>query len=196
MGEPIILDWMGNEVEREAATKFVTNALRKWYQCDPTLLPDDVIVARVGNEIVGTLAVFFRKGEESLSLENIWQFDYGQFNLNKENAMQFGRLIATVDGVSRPLLYASAMSGINRGFTHGIAEVKPRVAEVLSEIGVIMYYPATVLHSENIPEPIRPYYETPPMPNLCIVNLAQKAELLKGDILKAISAGKLVLNLF
>jgi hypothetical protein len=185
------------EEERSLAALFIEKALRRWYQCLPTALPQTVIVAKRQGKIVGTITSQFGETDEPFSLETIYKFSHTDtpFPFERKHIVQFGRWIATVDGVARFLLYASAVHALRRGCFYGLGETKPKVTGIFSAIGIALHqFPATIC-LENVPAKIRPYYQIPPQPKLCMVSLAQKHQALESEATEAIGCGRLVLDL-
>lgn len=167
--------------ERGRAARFIAESIEKWYQCSPMPLPAIVIIAEQRGAIVGTVSLCFGNDDVPFPLENIYSFDYGMihFPFRRIEIVQCSRWIATVPEVAPCLLYASALAGLRAGCLYGLAEVKPKIAERLKEIGVELYpVPATVDH-KSIPLAIRSYYEIPPPPFPIMVRLAQKRDLLR-----------------
>jgi len=179
------------------AEVFISNALRQWYQCRSISLSPTMIIARINGAIVGTVALYLSVHDSLFPMEDIYDFDYQNMPLpfNRDRIVQFGRWIASAEGVSRALLYASAIAGIAKGCQYGLAEVKPKIAEVLSGIGVKLYFPSYRLRLDKIPEAIRPYYDLPPAPMPCMVDLEQKKGLLEGYISEKISEGQIIMDI-
>lgn len=196
--QELIVSTAKTPYEWEQARSYIAEGVWKWYRCLPTPLPRIVIIAKQKDTIFGTLALYFSKGDEPFPLEEIYKFDDKKmpYPFRRSEVVQYGRWIATAPGVSRYLLYASAVIGLRAGCIYGLAEVKPKIALRLREIGIAVHDVPAEVNQKNIPQAIRPYYELTPSPFPCMVNLQQKRELLEPFVLKAVRENAVVVDEF
>src|SRR5579872_6308699 len=138
-----------NEEDYRNAVRLIESVIRRWYGCLPPEPPKTIVVAKHGSEVIGTSALEFSNGEEPLSIESIYEFDRARtpWPFDRPRIVQFGRWAATMKDISGVLIYASTVFALNHGKIWGVSEVKDRIAERFSELGVELRFitPAKLL---------------------------------------------------
>lgn len=182
--------------ERERVLLFLKPIIGERYHCAPLPLPDIILVASRGSEIVGTVAVEFSGGDELFSLEEVYEFDRKKTPLSfeRDRMAQFGRWAASVPGISGALLYASAACALGQGKSYGLGEAKERILERFREFGLLIYFVDAELVPQKAPEASRNYYTIPPQPRLFMVDLKQKEEALRKRTLEEVERGKIIID--
>lgn len=191
--DSVVLSIAHTDKQRKLAAEFIARELKRWYQCLPTPLPETVIIAESGCEIVGSIISYFSEDDAPLPLEAIYEFDYHKlpFPFDRKHVVQFSRWITIAEGVSRFLLHAAIKHALSRGRSYGMGETKPRIADIFASMGITLHHFPAIIRTQNIPEEIRPYYEIPPKPTPCMLSLDGSRDVLEPEVLQAVAHSKL-----
>lgn len=178
--------------EREEADAFIRDYALSRYGYLPPPLPATIFLARDGPLIVGTLGVETRADEEGFPLENI-HFVRGPmpFPFIRSRFIELGRWTAVQPEVSGCLMYAAVITAIGGAKSHGLCELKPRVAALLRRnFGVLTRRVEADLHPENVAPEQRGYYLEVPPPSLYMLDLFQMQSVLEGPVTTMRERGK------
>jgi len=172
--------------ERAAVAEFIEEQYMRRMHVIPTI-PETLFAAFLGKAIIGTVAVEFCKNEKTpLPFESIFAFDHSHLALptSRMRSLQFSRWTtsahAPVTEMSKKItLFATIYAIELHNKKCGWCELKKHTARLLRSFGIKLYkVPNATIRSENVPESVRSFYTTEPLPELYQLDLNQMVEAL------------------
>lgn len=148
-------------------------------------------------EVVGTLAVDLGTADCPLPFEDMYSYDPARlpFACLRQATVQFGCWGATNPIASPALIFAAVDYALQKGKRYGWCILKPYACLRLREIGVKLYDVVSALIPANVKQEYTPYFLTPPVPEIYMVELPQVYHIASLLVSEHISNGTLTIAL-
>ena len=167
--------------EREDVAEHINKVYSEVFRVDPPPV-DVVFVAEQGPNIIGTLGFDYCDDRGKMPLQSIFCFDSTKTPLpyDPRISIQFSRWTSKDPSVSLALIYATTSYALEQGMRYGWSEQKRDAVISATKAGVKLHeVKDAAINSRSIPDEVRAFYTSEPIPKLYMTDLDQMCKATK-----------------